>query len=359
MSAPPEAEVEGLGAGEARATLDPAKAPPPPESGVLFRCVPGEYAGDANSPEDSEAGDNAFPAELEHELEFESYVDEKKKRKTKVSLKRKKRKEPTELEVQQLRDELARQVSQDVIDRMVAHLHFRKGVPAQDVEDVWQDTFVRAMRARSHPAIGTNFVPWFRAYSNFGALNYFEKRKKRTGRETVDEDMDRYAEEAPPSHPRIPAVEEEYDASSEQVQGILAARAQDVPVQSIAEEYGVTQWAVYQTLRRYRERVENRWAATTSGLVAIALAFFFGRVQTDSRPVIDVAVNDKPMPVLAPPLDPSEVRRYALDLCDRGEYQACLDRLDRAARKNPEGDRAAAVQAARKHAREKLFGPDK
>jgi DNA-directed RNA polymerase specialized sigma24 family protein len=342
-----------------RAAGDPSEAPPPPESGVLFRCVPGDYEGDASLPDDSEAGDNAFPAELERELEFESYVDAKKKRKTRVRLKRKALEEPTELEVKELRDELARQVKTEVIDRMVAHLRFRKGVPAQDVEDVWQTTFVRAMQARSHPAIGTNLVPWLRAYSNFGALNYFGKRKKARGRETLDEDMDRYAKDPSPPSPMSTAMGDVYDASSEQVQGILVARAQDAPVQSIAEEYGVTQWAVYQTLRRVRERVEKRWLETTTGLVALALAFFFGRVQTDHRPLIDVAVNDRPMPVLAPALEPSEVRRYALDLCNRGEYRACLDRLDRAERGDPEGDKAAAVQTARKHAREKLFGPDK
>jgi hypothetical protein len=102
-----------------------------------------------------------------------------------------------------------------------------------------------------------------------------------------------------------------------------------------------------------------RWAETSSGLVALALAFFFWRVQTDSRSVVHIAVNYRPMRVLAPALEPSEVRRYALDLGDRGEYLGCLDRLDRAARKDRAGDRAAAVQTARKHAREKLFGPDK
>jgi hypothetical protein len=118
--------------------------------------------------------------------------------------------------------------------------------------------------------------------------------------------------------------------------------------ESIAEEFGITESAVYKAIERYKARVEKRWAETTGGLVALALALFFWRVQTDNRPAIDVAVNDKPLPVLAPALEPSEVRSYALNLCDRGEYQGCLDLLDRAERRDPDGDKAAARRDRRR-----------
>ncbi len=70
-----------------------------------------------------------------------------------------------------------------------------------------------------------------------------------------------------------------------------------------------------------------------------------------------------PVPVpTAPPPPPEEmaanaVRKQAYDLCDRRAFGPCLDKLDEAAKLDPQGDKSQAVQQARAVANEGLH-PD-
>jgi hypothetical protein len=140
----------------------------------------------------------------------------------------------------------------------------------------------------------------------------------------------------------------------------MAREGEGDKLEHIAEEEKLPAATVRQRVSRMRRWMKDRWLKELAAVAAFSiLAFVVWKYVLDKPKEIA-----KPVPTTEPTGEPptiqdqaKEIRRLALQDCERGEAQKCLDGLDRAKNLDPDGDKAPEIGAARKKAQELLAPP--
>jgi RNA polymerase sigma factor (sigma-70 family) len=130
---------------------------------------------------------------------------------------------------------------------------------------------------------------------------------------------------------------------------ILWGEAEGVPQKETAEELGISETTVSNRLSRMRATFYRRLAElgmlVVLVLVGVALATPLGGVAS-----WEGAKPDAPVHILTPQERAAELRQAGIAACEKGLWEECHGRLDRAAKLDPAGDDAPEVQQARRMA---------
>jgi len=104
--------------------------------------------------------------------------------------------------------------------------------------------------------------------------------------------------------------------------------------------------------------MKERWVAELAAVAMLALIGFVVWSVLRTKPAEIVRETPSSLPVPSAPLTPQpdadQMRRAALDACERREFETCLDGLDRAKALDPAGDETPSVQRARDEAKRAL-----
>jgi DNA-directed RNA polymerase specialized sigma24 family protein len=235
----------------------------------------------------------------------------------------------------------------------------RKHSLAEDVaEDVTQEAFARACRAKNIPPESAELFRWLRRFANYCSLEHQRKVATHDAREQADECIEERVLERSPEDERAADVARiandlarEDPRHTESLQ-MWHARAEGVPIVAIAVEANLTEEAAKKRMQRFAQLVQQRWVEASAALVAAVAALL---LYLHSRVPYPTPQPTGPDPVamlstLPPPLPPEVIRNEGIEKCDNGRLDECLINLDRAARADPAGDRTPDVQAWRKRA---------
>jgi DNA-directed RNA polymerase specialized sigma24 family protein len=251
----------------------------------------------------------------------------------------------------------------------------RRGVPAVDSEDLTQDVIERALRTARPPESQGECVLLVRKIAKDLAIDTFKSARAR-GKYNAGpyENPDEAPARAPSAGEQRDPIDaaRQLDVVEEQIRvgnitarqaSILASSALDMPHAEIASELKLAPQTVRNELGAARRTVRQSWAAyvATALFATIALWFWVSRQPKVAAPHIEPTAptpSSSAPPASSSPLGVAqEQRRGALHACDEKRWQPCLDGLDQAARLDPAGDAALAVQKARAEARSHLGDP--
>ena len=127
---------------------------------------------------------------------------------------------------------------------------------AQDAEDCFQETFLRALRHRSGPLVRQP-RPWLYAIAGNVARSHLARRRKEQDRR-VDPDVELAAADAADGRDRLAAVRRAVDAlPARQRQALVLRRYQGLSYDEVARVLGgspaTARANVYQAVRKLRE----------------------------------------------------------------------------------------------------------
>jgi DNA-directed RNA polymerase specialized sigma24 family protein len=295
---------------------------------------------EADQEAESEAGDEALPPESEHTDEpvASPVLDAERRR---------------------LHDRL----DDPHLRRRVLRFIIRKHSLAEDVaEDVTQEAFARACRAKNIPPESAKLFPWLRRFANYCSLEHQRKVATHTAREQADERIDEHALERSPEDERAADVARiasdlarEDPRHTESLQ-MWHARAEGVPIVAIAVEANLTEEAAKKRMQRFAQLVQQRWVEASAALVAAVAALL---LYLHTRVPYPTPKPTGPDPVamlapLPPPLPPEVIRNEGLERCTEEKWEECLAILERAGRADPVGNHTPTVQAAKTKALNEL-----
>jgi hypothetical protein len=330
--------------------------PPPPSQVVLVLTDEDKRDGNltgADDPAASDAGDKALPLELLEPPENDVLRSAADRAKLWA----------------RLNDAKLRKGIQD-------HYVFRKKSASDVAEDLTNLAFMRGMQAKSWPDDPELLFPWLRRCANYVFLESFRSDKRRAKHVENSDDLEQHGEN--PEN----GLEHRYELRqrlnmllglaeklvAEQpiyapVLDILLKMAKtDASLKDLAIEAGLTPEQAQKRIERFWQALHKMSDAVSKGgtLGAVALGMIL-LYMTFMRPETRVTAP-WPGPDEHTPLEPEqgpsveEIRSRALALCDRGRYAACLSQLDRAKKKDPDGDKDPKVVAAR-NAADKALHP--
>lgn len=238
----------------------------------------------------------------------------------------------------------------------------RKRVPESEVEDIVQSALAEAFESPHAPKEPDALRRWI-----FGvAKNKVVDFHRRAGRETFEL----------PDVPDAPAPHTEADllrwAKRHLPEGDEARTTLDwmlregdgEKLESIAESEKLPAPRVRQRVSRLRRHLKTHWAREVALLAALGVVITAIVIWVVRRPSEEpIAPNIHPEPSAEPLRVAGELRRSALATCDSATddagWKACLEGLDRAKSLDPAGDKAPAVQSARRSAEEHLAPREK
>lgn len=241
----------------------------------------------------------------------------------------------------------------------------KRRVPAPDVDDVVQTILLDALASHARPEGGEDLRKWLLGVARHKVVDHH----RRAVREPASEIPDVEAGPDPIEARSLARWAEEQAASTDEAQktlGWMAREGEGEKLESIAAEENVPAARVRQRVSRMRRWMKERWLAELAAVAVLAaLAFAAWRLlrQPDEREAPEARPDDpKGVPSLAPTapsplMRARELRADALRACEASAWQACLNRLDEAARLDPAGDAAPDVAAARERAREAQKSP--
>jgi DNA-directed RNA polymerase specialized sigma24 family protein len=239
----------------------------------------------------------------------------------------------------------------------------RARVPEADVDDVVQSTLADALSSTHAPDDAEQLRPWVWGIARNKIADFFRRTRREVLHEPNVVEETAAAESAPTTAKELLrwATRElpNGDGDAHTLEWMLREGAGE-KLETIAAEENVPAPRVRQRVARLRKHFRARWAAqlaaaATLVAVAIVVALLLRRHDDDiATPEILPAPSALPAP--APP-DALALRRAALDACDAGEWQRCLDGLDAAKALDAPGDGDPRVQAARRAATNALTPP--
>ncbi len=234
----------------------------------------------------------------------------------------------------------------------------RGRVPPHEVDEIVQETLADAFASKSAPAETDALERWVRGIARHKVADYHRRARREIAVEpdalpTADV-SDHSAHEAADLL-RWAERESKRDATLDW----LLREGDGEKLQSIAEDARVPAATVRKRVERLRRHFRVRWAAQLAAVIAVGVVVFLALRPRPAPPALPIAapvVSVAPSP--SPPPNPAlELRRFALSRCDKKEWSACLDGLDRAAVLDPAGDEAEEVKSARRAAAEALKPP--
>jgi DNA-directed RNA polymerase specialized sigma24 family protein len=255
-------------------------------------------------------------------------------------------------------------------DREVVHYIIgtlrRYHVQREDLADAVGDVQADALEAARRGRMPANREEWKALATTIAARQQIDRLREEEVRDKYDaglvvEDPDAY--EKPTLHweQRDPVdtkrylqvLKELFDSGQMPEDGaeILWGEAEGVPQKETAEELGIGETTVSNRLSRMRATFYRRLAElgmlVILGLIAVALGGPLGGVAS-----WEGAKPDVPVHIITPRERAAELRHEAIAACETGDWEACLARLDRAAKLDPAGEEAPEVLQARRMAEE-------
>ncbi len=236
----------------------------------------------------------------------------------------------------------------------------RRRVPESDAEDIVQTAIAEAIVAGKRDEDPDALRRWVWGVARHKVVDHFRRRRRLADElpDVADEttrydelDLLRWARR------ELPAGE-----NAEETLRWMLREADGETLETIAEESNVPAPRVRKRVSRLREHFRARWSGQVAALVALGVVVIVIAVVALRKRGDDIA---KDLPLPAPSLAPSarepsprelaeEKRREAFERCEEGSYRPCLELLDQARQVDPSGDKADAVQRARKAATDAL-----
>jgi RNA polymerase sigma factor (sigma-70 family) len=228
-----------------------------------------------------------------------------------------------------------------------ALVHFvRARVPPVDAEDLVQTTLTEALAAARAPDEPEELRRWLHGIAKNKVADFHRKAGREVPREpTAGEEL--VADSAPHSARELLRwAQRELPAGTEAQSTLewMLREGEGEKLEQIAEEANVPAPRVRQRVSRLRRHLRARWAAAIAAVTALAL-FTYAQWRT-AEPGPDEIAREQ-LPPVAPDQRAIELRKRAFELCDAGEWQRCLESLDRAKAIDPSGDGEERVEQAR------------
>ena len=242
--------------------------------------------------------------------------------------------------------------------RRAIELAVKRRVPGEDAEDVVQAALADLLSARRVPEDAEEFRRFVFAVTRNKVFDHFRRRAREAPEE---EAMEPAATEARLSAQDILRWAEAKlpDSDARHTLEWMLREGDGEKLEQIARDVNLPAPRVRQRVSRLRRFLRERWAAELMlALLALALlippALFYYEHHHHAE---DVAKRDpelQPEPAPAPEQRGRELRRVALEHCQKNEAEPCLEGLDRARLLDPKGDAAPEVENARRAAAARL-----
>lgn len=226
----------------------------------------------------------------------------------------------------------------------------RRRVPPHEVDEIVQSTLADACAAKTVPTEGDALERWVRGIARHKIADYH-----RHAHREVSIEPDALATAAVSDCSAHEAADllrwAERESDRDATLDWLLREGDGEKLQTIAREEQVPAARVRQRVARLRRHFRARWAAQLAAALSLG-ALLMWLMRPKPPAALPVAVGPSasaiaPSASAVPPNPVLELRRFALDLCEKKEWRACLDGLDRALGLDPLGDNVDAVKSAR------------
>lgn len=229
----------------------------------------------------------------------------------------------------------------------------RRRVPEGEVDDVVQAALTEAVARTDRPTDPEGARRWIWGV----ARNKIADHHRRARRETIDTpEVIEAAQQAERDLLRWAVGELPEGADAQKTFEWLLREGEGEKLEEIAAEEKLPAPQVRQRVSRLRRLFRSRWAQlAAAGLLAL-VAWLAWR---STNSVDEVAERDRPELTEPPELLAARARGHvlreeAVALCDRAEWQRCLDQLDEAKRLDPAGDDTPGVHEVRRRAHDAI-----
>ncbi len=234
----------------------------------------------------------------------------------------------------------------------------KRRIPGDDAEDVVQAAMADVLSATRVPEDSEEFRRFVFAVTRNKVFDHFRRR----AREVPEDDaLEPIASEPPLSARDILRWAEQKlpDSEAQHTFEWMLREGDGEKLEQIARDANLPAPRVRQRVSRLRRYLRERWAAelllSALGLVVLAAgAFYYFERQHKPGDIAKHEPEVLPEPPASPEQQVSELRRAALERCQSGGAQRCLDGLDRARALDPKGDAAPEVVSARAAAEARL-----
>lgn len=232
----------------------------------------------------------------------------------------------------------------------------RRRVRGGDADDVVQAALADVLSAARVPEDTEEFRRFVFAVTRNKVFDHFRRRMREVPHDEADA-LEVSASEEPLSARDILRWAEQKlpDAEAEHTLEWMLREGDGEKLEQIARDANLPAPRVRQRVSRLRRFLRERWAAelllSGLGLALLApVAAFYYRHWFPPAEIADREPVLRPEPPKSPEEQGREIRRQALQHCERAEDTPCLQGLDRARALDPSGESAAAVVNARRAA---------
>jgi DNA-directed RNA polymerase specialized sigma24 family protein len=228
----------------------------------------------------------------------------------------------------------------------------RGRVPPHEVDEIVQETLADAFESKTAPAEADALERWVRGIARHKVADYHRRAKREV---TVEPDSLASARVTDGSaHDAADLLRWAEKESNDATLDWLLREGDGEKLQSIADEARVPAATVRQRVARLRRHYRARWAAQIAAAITLGVLITLALRPRKEPPPVTAPVASASAPVPNPAI---ELRRFALTQCEKKQWSACLDGLDRAAELDPAGDQSQAIGDARSAAKKALEPP--
>lgn len=221
-------------------------------------------------------------------------------------------------------------------------------VPAQEVDEIVQSTLVEALASRTRPDEEGELRRWLFGVARNKVVDFHRRR----GREGAPIDASELAAEDQAPNDAIDLLrwaEREAPSGSANARTLewLLREGEGEKLEDIARAESLPAPQVRQRVARMRRHYRARWAVLAAALVGSAL-FLWYRLRDEGEQAKPAPAPSITAPSAEIALERAKgLRNEGLSLCGKAAWDDCLRKLDEAAKLDPVGDKAPAVQEAR------------